>query len=100
MDCQMPEMDGYEATRQLRHSSGVYKNPLIQVIALTAHTMETDRAKCIAAGMNDYLSKPIDPQRLHQALARALNVAMIPLPHVQLTKMAGQGASGGLDGTL
>jgi signal transduction histidine kinase/CheY-like chemotaxis protein len=77
MDCQMPEMDGYEATRQLRQSQGVYKNPLIQVIALTAHTMESDRDKCIAAGMNDYLSKPIDPQRLHHAVARALNEAAL-----------------------
>ena len=74
MDCQMPEMDGYEATRQLRQSPGVYKNPLIPVIALTAHTMETDRDKCIAAGMNDYLSKPLDTLRLQQALTRALSV--------------------------
>jgi CheY-like chemotaxis protein len=75
MDCQMPEMDGYEATRQLRQSPGVYKNPLIPVIALTAHTLDTDRDKCIAAGMNEYLSKPIDTQRLQQVIARALTVA-------------------------
>jgi two-component system sensor histidine kinase/response regulator len=72
MDCRMPEMDGYEATRQLRQSQGVYKNPHIQVIALTAHAMEADRDKCIAAGMNDYLSKPIDTLRLQQVMARAL----------------------------
>jgi signal transduction histidine kinase/DNA-binding response OmpR family regulator len=77
MDCQMPEMDGYEATRQLRQSRGVYKNPLIPVIALTAHTMEADRDKCIAAGMNDYLSKPIDKLRLQQAMVRALTVATV-----------------------
>jgi signal transduction histidine kinase/CheY-like chemotaxis protein/HPt (histidine-containing phosphotransfer) domain-containing protein len=74
MDCQMPEMDGYEATRQLRQSRGVYKNPHIPVIALTAHTMEADRDKCLAAGMNDYVSKPIDTLRLGQAITRALNV--------------------------
>jgi signal transduction histidine kinase/CheY-like chemotaxis protein len=78
MDCQMPEMDGYEATRQLRHSRGMYKNPLIQVIALTAHTMEADRDKCIAAGMNDYVSKPIDTQVLRRAMTRALNLAAAP----------------------
>jgi len=75
MDCQMPDMDGYEATRQLRQSAGLYKNPLIPVIALTAHTMEADREKCIASGMNDYLSKPLDTLRLQQVLARSLDPA-------------------------
>ena len=74
MDCQMPEMDGYEATRQLRQSHDEYKNPLIQVIAMTANIMASDRDKCIAAGMNDYLSKPIDRLRLEHAIAQALLV--------------------------
>jgi CheY-like chemotaxis protein/HPt (histidine-containing phosphotransfer) domain-containing protein len=74
MDCQMPEMDGYEATRQLRRSTGLYKNPQIPVIALTAHTMQADRDRCIAAGMNDFLSKPIDTLRLQQVMARALQI--------------------------
>jgi two-component system sensor histidine kinase/response regulator len=72
MDCQMPEMDGYEATRQLRRSSGEYGNYRIPVIALTAHVMDRDRAKCIAAGMNDYLSKPLDVVRLRQAIGNAM----------------------------
>jgi hypothetical protein len=71
MDCQMPEMDGYEATRRLRHGPEVVRNPNIPVIALTAHALATDRAKCLAAGMNDYLTKPIDPARLQQALSKA-----------------------------
>ena len=75
MDCQMPEMDGYEATRILRQSQGVYRNPLVQVIALTAHTMESDRIQCLAAGMNDFLSKPIDRVRLQEVMTRALKLA-------------------------
>jgi two-component system, sensor histidine kinase and response regulator len=72
MDCQMPEMDGYEATRRLRHWPGLVRNPHIPVVALTAHALATDRAKCLAAGMNDYLTKPVDPTRLQQALTQAM----------------------------
>jgi signal transduction histidine kinase/DNA-binding response OmpR family regulator len=73
MDCQMPEMDGYEATRQLRASNSMHKNRNIPVIALTANALAMDREKCVAAGMNDYLSKPIDRARLEQALALAVD---------------------------
>ena len=72
MDCQMPQMDGYEATRQLRGPEGWVKNPQIPVIALTAHALATDRTKCLAAGMNDYLTKPINPKHLQEALTKAL----------------------------
>jgi PAS domain S-box-containing protein len=72
MDCQMPQMDGYEATRQLRRGERSVRNPQIPVIALTAHAMATDRAKCLAAGMNDYLTKPINPAHLRQALTKVL----------------------------
>jgi PAS domain S-box-containing protein len=72
MDCQMPQMDGYEATRQLRSGAAGARNPQIPVIALTAHALATDRTKCLDAGMNDYLTKPISPSRLQQALAKAL----------------------------
>jgi PAS domain S-box-containing protein len=72
MDCQMPLLDGYEATRQLRTAESGVRNPKIPVIALTAHALATDRAKCLAAGMDDYLTKPINPNHLQKALARAL----------------------------
>jgi CheY-like chemotaxis protein len=65
-------MDGYEATRQLRKSPLVYNNPDVPVIALTANALATDRELCLAAGMNDYLSKPIDQARLEKSLVRAL----------------------------
>jgi len=67
MDCQMPVMDGYEATRQIRK---IDKNSRTPIIAITANAMDGDKERCIQAGMNDYLSKPFKLDDLHEALSR------------------------------
>ncbi|MBK8047046.1 MAG: response regulator [Anaerolineales bacterium] len=73
MDCQMPEVDGYEATRRLRSPASGVRNPLVPVVAMTANAMQGDREMCIAAGMDDYISKPIRPQDLLDVLDRWLD---------------------------
>jgi len=72
MDCQMPVMDGFTATRMIRRKEAVNGQPRIPVIALTASTMQGDRERCLAAGMDDFLSKPFKRDQLKAMLQRWL----------------------------
>ncbi|HEY9871295.1 MAG TPA: PAS domain S-box protein [Candidatus Obscuribacterales bacterium] len=71
MDCQMPEMDGFEASRLIRKTE-VFSGRHVPIVAMTAHAMHGDRERCLAAGMDDYISKPIDLTRLSEVLSRWL----------------------------
>jgi CheY-like chemotaxis protein len=77
MDCHMPEMDGYAATRRIREWEAEQNLSPTQIIALTASSMEGDRELCLAAGMSDFTSKPISKQALEGALKRAVALVSI-----------------------
>jgi signal transduction histidine kinase/CheY-like chemotaxis protein len=70
MDCQMPEMDGYTCTAVIRSGIANVRNPKIPIIAMTAHAMSGDREKCLEAGMDDYIPKPIEAKLLAKAIQK------------------------------
>jgi signal transduction histidine kinase/CHASE3 domain sensor protein/ActR/RegA family two-component response regulator len=75
MDCHMPEMDGYEATSFIRESKSIANNR-IPIIAMTANALKGDREKTLAAGMDDYLSKPLDIKKVRSVLAKWLTTGL------------------------
>jgi len=73
MDCQMPEMDGYEAASTIRDQNSAVRNHNIPIIAMTANAMKGDREKCLEAGMDDYITKPINIKEYADAIDRNLS---------------------------
>jgi len=85
MDMQMPEMDGIEATRIIRDPNSGVLNPNLLIIAMTANVTAEDRKKCTDAGMNDYISKPINPDELLTVIRRQLSVYQLSVNSNQLS---------------
>ena len=75
MDCHMPEMDGFEATKLIRDPQSAIRNHKVPIIAMTANAMKGDREKCLEAGMDDYVAKPVKSENLAAAIERCLNAA-------------------------
>jgi signal transduction histidine kinase/HPt (histidine-containing phosphotransfer) domain-containing protein len=86
MDCQMPELDGYETTREIRRREG--DGPHIPIIAMTANSMQGERERCLAAGMDDYLAKPIRHHALTDALRRCISAPVVASTGVRETLRA------------
>jgi PAS domain S-box-containing protein len=90
MDVQMPVMDGYEATRRIRDPKSTVRNHDVPIIATTAHAMAGDAQKCLAAGMSDYIAKPIDPKILEGQVEKWLARKKHETPTASPTESAGK----------
>jgi PAS domain S-box-containing protein len=87
LDCEMPEMDGYETARRIRDPRTGARNPLIPIVALTADAKSADREKCFQAGMNDYLAKPVEPRQLAEVLGKWLAALAAPAGAQETARM-------------
>lgn len=87
MDCQMPVMDGYEATALIRCGESPALDMSVPIIAMTANAMEGDKEKCLNVGMNDYISKPIIPAQMQKVLKKWLRKNDDPVPAPKKTKL-------------
>lgn len=77
MDCRMPEMDGFEVTRRIRSGNGHATDPNVPIVAMTAHAVLDYREKCLEAGMDDYLAKPVSREDLEKTLVKWLKVSQL-----------------------
>lgn len=91
IDMQMPEMDGIEATRRIRNPKSAIANHHIPIIAMTANAMQGDRERCLDAGMDDYVSKPVSPQALVEALDKWL--PEVPPPAIDRATRGSEGTT-------
>jgi CheY-like chemotaxis protein len=83
MDCQMPELDGFEATALIRAGGAGAERRLVTIVALTANAMQGDRERCLAAGMNDYVAKPLSKRDLSAVIMRCMGPGSMGAPRTR-----------------